>query len=182
MDRLLKRKEMINILEKEEQVIDGILSRKLQLLVVGGFAFTAHLNDRLTHDIDFVNELDEDEDMALNLLINATQISINNRASNKRSYGDVYTFADEYVDENRTIELNNIIIKSPTIEYLIASKFFDDRPTNNDALEIGVTNKFIDKQKLEEIIIKIYNQNNPIINAYYRGNNLKIGDFYRAKG
>lgn len=182
MEKQYKRQEIIDLFKANEENISGILNTKLQLIIVGGFAFTAHLKQRLTHDVDFVNNLNEDEQIALNMLIEKTGLSINNRAANKRSYGDVYSFTEEYIDESKTIELNNIILKSPKLEYLIASKFFDNRPDNEDANQIGYSTTYIDKELLEEIVKKIIGQNNVLINNYYRENKLKIIDFYRSKG
>lgn len=178
----MKAKEMIDRISEVERNLD-MFDSKVELIVIGGFAIANYLDNRETEDIDYINEISADGELYINYINSNSLVDINNAASFKFTFGTLFQTAQNYIDEDKTIELKNIKILIPKLEYLIAAKAFDSRIFVDDINQITYRLDIkLDKGLLIKIINEILSFEHPRYKHYYKQNSLKLFELFKERG
>lgn len=178
----MNAKEMITKISKSESHID-MLESQIELVVIGGFAIANYLDNRETEDIDYINKISDDGESFLEYINQDSGVDINNAASFKFTYGTLFQTAHNYINNDKTIELRNIKILIPKLEYLIAAKAFDSRIFVDDINQITYRLDIeLDKELLIKIIKEILAFGHPRYKQYYKQNSLKLFELFKERG
>lgn len=149
--------------------------KDLTITIVGGSALIINdYLDRFTDDIDSISAIDK----SITRELLKEGIDINSMCA--IFHHTFYGWQNEVINVHLEVEFERLIVKTLSLEMILASKFFT-RFEDRDVTDVGYTSQYIDKNKLERLVVGIWNHVVSLDKQKLIDRELEIYELYRSR-